>query len=582
MFSSPYVSGSGYGGANSPSYSSSPAKRARDVFSSRDIDVSVTKRTRWQEDGPASPTPSSSSLPLRAPSFCDSSPAVSDKESNATTVRIVYSTAHPASAPDFLFNGLPSSSPTSSTFSDYGVQPRHRSSPGPLPILAARPSLPSVSSHSSSIPEMNKRAPLKRAETAPAIFGAEGHAKPQWSYAALIGQAIFSAEEGKISLADIYSFIMASYPYYKKTDSGWQNSIRHNLSLNECFIKTARGVQNPGKGCLWAISTGCEEQFADGGFVKKGTSTNGRNKKTKATTPVLAPMSAASNASLRSSGSKRGRDESPLSSLGGTSPAPSQSSARDINTRPSKVAMTVSPGSVHDTIGSSPPVAGPPPRTAPPSARRAPASADRMTSSRRPSIAGSASSASKDVVVDSKRLRMTKSEVLAPAYVHRVPQTSPAVSLSRPQDHFTRRHALTSPVAASPPTSVYHRLAGPYQPIAYSGSSKPTTYSSQSSAQNHRALALLASPEACIMPVHPSLYDRQALQVPSHGSTPSHFLPAPHIFPGSSRRSRTDSDEQDVKPVMSGVVSSAVFHTQSPVRPPLPTLPLRVRTDDLA
>ena len=32
-----------------------------------------------------------------------------------------------------------------------------------------------------------------------------------------------------------------SYPFYKKTDDrAWRNSIRHNLSLNECFIKNGR------------------------------------------------------------------------------------------------------------------------------------------------------------------------------------------------------------------------------------------------------------------------------------------------------------------------------------------------------
>ncbi|ORY75035.1 fork head domain-domain-containing protein, partial [Leucosporidium creatinivorum] len=102
----------------------------------------------------------------------------------------------------------------------------------------------------------------------PALVGPDGHQKPHWSYAALIGQAIFSTETLKMSLAEVYAYIMASYPYYKKEDSGWQNSIRHNLSLNECFVKTARGPDNPGKGCLWAIAPGCEDQFADGNFVK--------------------------------------------------------------------------------------------------------------------------------------------------------------------------------------------------------------------------------------------------------------------------------------------------------------------------
>lgn len=459
--------------------------------------------------------------------------------------------SHPASAPDFLYDGLPSSSPASSphAYSDYGARTR------PTPAPSAAGTGPSPSTSTSTITadsnSTRKRAPLKRAETLPTIHGPESHAKPTWSYAALIGQAVFSTETRKISLAEIYTFIMASYPYYKKSDAGWQNSIRHNLSLNECFIKTARGPDNPGKGCLWAIAPGCEEQFADGGFFKKGAGPNGKKTKVVKAATRFDPTGLLRAAA---SANKRSREDSPHSSSAGASPAPSSSSNRDTS-RPSKKAPSRSSARGSSPASQSPiPTSSPHPIEAPP----ATAHLDRPEPSSmgtRGSLASLASAASSEEAKD-KRVKV---EVLAPAYVHRpAPRTSPGASQSQYQGHRTRRHALTSPARApaSPPTSVYNRLAGPYQPILFS----------QPSAQSHRALALLASPEAAgIMPVHPSICDRPLPQVPSHNPNPhSQFLPAPHIFPGLSRhRQRTSSDEKEGQSMMS---PTALTHTQSPVR----------------
>ncbi|KAH8602399.1 fork head domain-containing protein [Bisporella sp. PMI_857] len=81
------------------------------------------------------------------------------------------------------------------------------------------------------------------------------HIKPTKSYATIISQAIFSAPNEKLTLSGIYQFIQSKYAFYRhQNPAGWQNSIRHNLSLNKAFIKVARTTDEPGKGMKWTIS----------------------------------------------------------------------------------------------------------------------------------------------------------------------------------------------------------------------------------------------------------------------------------------------------------------------------------------
>ncbi|KAL9539535.1 hypothetical protein MBANPS3_010204 [Mucor bainieri] len=90
--------------------------------------------------------------------------------------------------------------------------------------------------------------------------------KPPYSYATIIGHAILTSKERKLTLHDIYIWITENYPFYSNDTQGWQNSIRHNLSLHKSFVKIDRDghVQNPPrKGCFWTIREGSERLFVD-------------------------------------------------------------------------------------------------------------------------------------------------------------------------------------------------------------------------------------------------------------------------------------------------------------------------------
>ncbi|XP_053505108.1 forkhead box protein J1-A-like [Ictalurus furcatus] len=95
------------------------------------------------------------------------------------------------------------------------------------------------------------------------------HIKPLHSYATLICMAIQASKKSKVTLSCIYKWITDNFCYFRHADPNWQNSIRHNLSLNKCFIKVPRQKDEPGKGGFWKIDPEYAERLLTGAYKKQ-------------------------------------------------------------------------------------------------------------------------------------------------------------------------------------------------------------------------------------------------------------------------------------------------------------------------
>jgi len=93
--------------------------------------------------------------------------------------------------------------------------------------------------------------------------------KPPFSYIALIVMAIQNSNTKKMTLNEIYQYLQTNFSFFQGQYQGWKNSVRHNLSLNECFIKLPKAMGKPGKGHYWTIDPNCEFMFEEGSFRRR-------------------------------------------------------------------------------------------------------------------------------------------------------------------------------------------------------------------------------------------------------------------------------------------------------------------------
>ncbi|KAK2837163.1 hypothetical protein Q5P01_014375 [Channa striata] len=100
-------------------------------------------------------------------------------------------------------------------------------------------------------------------------YKTNAHIRPPYSYATLICMAMQASKKTKITLSCIYQWITDNFCYYRYADPNWQNTIRHNLSLNKCFIKVPRRKDEPGRGSFWKVNPQYAECLLSSAYKKR-------------------------------------------------------------------------------------------------------------------------------------------------------------------------------------------------------------------------------------------------------------------------------------------------------------------------
>ncbi|WRT65505.1 uncharacterized protein IL334_002448 [Kwoniella shivajii] len=80
--------------------------------------------------------------------------------------------------------------------------------------------------------------------------------KPTSTFATIIHRSLQCLPRGRGTLGEVCNWVAGEWEWFRlNVDSGWQNSIRHNLSLNKAFLKVSRIPEDDpeSKGSVWII-----------------------------------------------------------------------------------------------------------------------------------------------------------------------------------------------------------------------------------------------------------------------------------------------------------------------------------------
>ncbi|CCM04237.1 uncharacterized protein FIBRA_06404 [Fibroporia radiculosa] len=129
--------------------------------------------------------------------------------------------------------------------------------------------------------------------------------KPNYPYPTLIKLAIHGSPKKRLTLQEIYAALEARFQWFRDNthDKAWQNSIRHNLSLNKCFRRVSKPITEPGKGSYWVVD------YSQGEGNKRARKRNKRPTKAELARRAQEAAAASSAGSSGPSASRQGRQD---------------------------------------------------------------------------------------------------------------------------------------------------------------------------------------------------------------------------------------------------------------------------------
>ncbi|XP_067844497.1 forkhead box protein A2 isoform X2 [Heptranchias perlo] len=143
-------------------------------------------------------------------------------------------------------------------------------SPSMSPMSAQASSMNALTSYTNmSMSPMYGQSNLNRSRDPKTYRRSYTHAKPPYSYISLITMAIQQSPSKMLTLSEIYQWIMDLFPFYRQNQQRWQNSIRHSLSFNDCFLKVPRSPDKPGKGSFWTLHPDSGNMFENGCYLRR-------------------------------------------------------------------------------------------------------------------------------------------------------------------------------------------------------------------------------------------------------------------------------------------------------------------------